>query len=149
MKKGFFPGSFDPFTKGHESIVIKALEVFDALVIGIGVNSQKNYLFSLEKRKNHIKSLFEDKVTVISYENLTVDACRLHKCTHIVRGLRDSNDFEYEKTIAFMNKDLSGLETIFLISNKEYSHLTSSIIRELYNNGSDISDFVTNMNELN
>ena len=149
MKKGFFPGSFDPFTKGHESIVIKALEVFDTLVIGIGVNSQKNYLFSLEKRKNHIKSLFEDRVTVISYENLTVDACRLHNCTHIVRGLRDSNDFEYEKTIAFMNKDLSGLETIFLIANKEYSHLTSSVIRELYNNGSDISDFVTNMNELN
>jgi len=149
MTKCFFPGSFDPFTKGHESIVYKALEIFDQVVVGIGVNSQKNYLFSLEKRTNHIRSLFKNRVTVVSYDGLTIHACQNNNCTHIIRGLRDSKDFEYEKTIAFMNKDLSNLETLFFIADKEFSNLTSSILRELYNNGADISDYVTNLNKLN
>ena len=149
MKRVFFPGSFDPFTKGHESIVLKAFDLFDEIIIGIGVNSKKKSMFPLEKRINHIESLFENKVKVISYNSLTINACKDHECTHILRGLRDANDFEYEKTIALMNTQLSGLETIFMLSDNKYSFLASSIIRELYMNGSDISKFVTNAHKLN
>ena len=149
MKRVFFPGSFDPFTKGHESLVLKALDLFDEIIIGIGVNSTKKSMFPLEKRINHIESLFENKVKVISYDSLTINACKNHECTHLLRGLRDANDFEYEKTIALMNNKLSGLETIFMLSDNKYSFLASSIIRELHMNGSDISKFVTNAHKLN
>ncbi|MFM7668329.1 MAG: pantetheine-phosphate adenylyltransferase [Bacteroidota bacterium] len=144
MKVGVFPGSFDPFTKGHESVVQSALNLFDEVVIAIGVNTKKTAFFSVDKRKKHIESLFENRVRVIDYQGLTVDLCKKFEAPVIIRGLRDSKDFEYEKSIAFMNRDLAGIETIFLLTNIEFSHINSSIIREIYANGGDISSFVTN-----
>jgi pantetheine-phosphate adenylyltransferase len=144
MKIGIFPGSFDPFTKGHESIVMKALEVFDEIVIAIGVNSKKQSFFSLEKRKNHIESLFDDRVRVISFEGLTVDLCKKMNCKHLVRGLRDVKDFEYERSIAQMNRTLYPIETIFFLTDIEFSSINASIVREIAINGGDITPFVTN-----
>ena len=144
MKVAVFPGSFDPFTKGHESVVQTALNFFDEVVVAIGVNTKKNSFFSVEKRKMHIQSLFDDRVQVVDYQGLTVDLCKGFESAVIVRGLRDNKDFEYEKSIAFMNRDLSGIETIFLLTDIRFSHINSSIIREVYSNGGDISTFVTN-----
>jgi pantetheine-phosphate adenylyltransferase len=144
MKIGVFPGSFDPFTKGHESVVHSALNLFDEVVIAIGVNTKKSSYFSLEKRKKHIESLFLDKVKVIDYQGLTVDFCKRNHSKVIIRGLRDTKDFEYEKSIALMNRDLAGIETLFLLTDIKYSHVNSSIIREVFANGGDISSFVTN-----
>jgi pantetheine-phosphate adenylyltransferase len=145
MKKGLFPGSFDPFTKGHEAIVFKALNIFDEIYIGIGINSSKKYLFDIEKRIIHIKELFKKypNVQVGTYQKLTVDYCKEIKASHIIRGLRNSSDFEYEKTIAHMNTAISGIETVFFLSDEKHSALNSSIIREMYNNEADISPFVT------
>ncbi len=145
MKKGLFPGSFDPFTKGHEAIVVKAINLFDEIYIGIGINSSKKYLFDIEKRIIHIKELFKKypNVQVGTYQKLTVDYCKEIDASHIIRGLRNSSDFEYEKTIAHMNNAISGIETIFFLSDEKHSALNSSIIREMYNNKADISPFVT------
>ena len=151
MKRvGLFPGSFDPFTKGHEAIAWKALELFDELIIGIGINSRKQYLFDLEKRKHHIQSLFfgERRISIQVYQELTVTFCQKIGASHIIRGLRDSKDFQYEKSIAHMNFQLVGIETVFLLTNQEYSAVNSSIIREIHLNGSDISSFVTSPNLL-
>jgi pantetheine-phosphate adenylyltransferase len=144
MKIGIFPGSFDPFTKGHESIVMKALEVFDEIIIAIGVNSKKQSFFSLEKRKNHIESLFDNRVQVISFEGLTVDLCKKMNCKHLVRGLRDVKDFEYERSIAQMNRALYPIETIFFLTDIEFSSINASIVREIAINGGDVTPFVTN-----
>jgi len=145
MKKGLFPGSFDPFTKGHEAIVLKAIHLFDEIYIGIGINSTKKYLFDTEKRIKHIKELFKSypNVKVGTYQKLTVDYCKEIDASHIIRGLRNSSDFEYEKTIAHMNTAISGIETVFFLSDEKHSALNSSIIREMYNNEADISPFVT------
>jgi pantetheine-phosphate adenylyltransferase len=145
MKKGLFPGSFDPFTKGHEAIVLKAIHLFDEIYIGIGINSNKKYLFDTENRIKHIKELFKNysNVQVGTYQKLTVDYCKEIKASHIIRGLRNSSDFEYEKTIAHMNTAISGIETVFFLSDEKHSALNSSIIREMYNNEADISPFVT------
>ena len=145
MKKGLFPGSFDPFTKGHEAIVVKAINLFDEIYIGIGINSTKKYLFDTEKRIKHIKELFKSypNVKVGKYQKLTVDYCKEIDASHIIRGLRNSSDFEYEKTIAHMNNAISGIETVFFLSDEKHSALNSSIIREMYNNKADISPFVT------
>lgn len=151
MKKiGLFPGSFDPFTKGHEAVVRNALNLFDEIIIAIGVNSSKNYLFELEKRKNHIRSLFENesRLRIETYSSLTVDFCKEIGATHIVRGLRDSKDFEYERSIAHMNTTLSGIETVFLLTNQEYAAINATIVREIFKNNGDISLFVTNANLL-
>lgn len=145
MKKGLFPGSFDPFTKGHEAIVLKAIHLFDKIYIGIGINSSKKYLFDIEKRTIHIKELFKKypNVQVGTYQKLTVDYCKEIDASHIIRGLRNSSDFEYEKTIAHMNNAISGIETVFFLSDEKHSALNSSIIREMYTNKVDISPFVT------
>lgn len=145
-KIGLFPGSFDPFTKGHEGVVRKSLLLFDEIVIGIGVNSTKTYLFSLEQRIAHIESLFKDapQVRVAPFQKLTVDFCKELGASHIIRGLRDSKDFEYEKSIAHMNGVISGVETLFFLTDQEYSAINSSIVRELYKNGGNIDPFVTN-----
>ena len=145
MKKGLFPGSFDPFTKGHEAIVFKALNLFDEIFIGIGINSTKKYLFDTENRIKHIKELFKKypNVKVGTYQKLTVEYCKEIKASHIIRGLRNSSDFEYEKTIAHMNNAISGIETVFFLSDEKHSSINSSIIREMYNNKADISPFVT------
>jgi pantetheine-phosphate adenylyltransferase len=145
MKKGLFPGSFDPFTKGHEAIVLKAINLFDEIIIGIGINSNKKYLFDTEKRIIHIKELFKNYPTVKvgTYQKLTVEYCKEIGANNIIRGLRNSTDFEYEKSIAHINTAISGLETVFFLTDEKYSSLNSSIIRDLYLNKVDISLFVT------
>lgn len=143
---GLFPGSFDPFTKGHEGIVQKSLDLFDEVIIGIGVNASKTYLFDLQKRIDHIQSLFKDykNVKVLFYNSLTTDFCKEVGATHIIRGLRDTNDFEYEKSIAHVNQTISGIETVFFITDQHYASVSATIIREIYKNKGDISLFVTN-----
>lgn len=144
-KKGLFPGSFDPFTKGHEAVVLKSLTIFDEVIIGIGINSRKNYLFELDKRIQHIESLFIDypQIQVKTYQKLTVDFCSEITASHIIRGLRDSKDFEYEKSIAHMNQAISGIETVFFLTSQEHGAINSSIIREMHLNNADIRPFVT------
>jgi pantetheine-phosphate adenylyltransferase len=145
MKRCLFPGSFDPFTKGHEAIVHKALGLFDEVIIGIGVNSKKHSLFSSDKKVAHIQSLFKEfsNIKVQTFQKLTVEFCKDIHASHIVRGLRDGKDFEYERTIAHMNHSISSIETVFFLTNQEHSAINSSIIREMFLNGADISPFVT------
>jgi len=145
QKKGLFPGSFDPFTKGHEVVIKKALNLFDQVVIGIGINSTKNYLFDTEKRLAHIRALFEgqSQVKVATYNELTVDFCRKIDAQFIIRGLRDSKDYEYERSIAHMNQALSNIETVIFLTNPEYSAISSSIIREIHRNDAPIDKFVS------
>ena len=144
-RKGLFPGSFDPFTKGHEGVVLKSLSIFDEVIIGIGINSRKTYLFDIQKRIDHISSLFIQfpQIRVQTYQKLTVDFCKDINASHIIRGLRDSKDFEYEKSIAHMNQAISGIETVFFLTSQEHGAINSSIIREMYLNQADISPFVT------
>ncbi len=146
MKRCLFPGSFDPFTKGHEAIVHQALSLFDEVVIGVGINSKKQGLFSTENKIAHIQSLFVSnlQVKVQSFQKLTVEFCKEIGATHIVRGLRDAKDFEYERSIGHMNHAISGIDTVFFLTAQAHSAINSSIIREMYQNGADISPFVTN-----
>lgn len=150
MRKAVFPGSFDPYTKGHEDVVTKALEVFDEVIIAIGVNESKKYFFPLEERLAHIQSIYsnEPKVKVVSFTGLTIDLCRKHQAKHIVRGIRNTGDFDYENKIALMNKELSGIETVCFFTSPEVMAINSSIIRELMKNGANIESFVTNMEKL-
>lgn len=150
MKKiALFPGSFDPFTKGHEDVVNKSLELFDEVVIGVGFNSSKKYFFDLDKRVKHIESLFENKkIKVLTYQKLTVDFCKDINANFIVRGLRDNKDFEYEKSIAHMNTEISNIQTIFLLTAQNYGAINSSIVREIFKNKGNIDSFVTNPNLL-
>lgn len=145
-KIGVFPGSFDPFTKGHEAVIRKSLSVFDKIIVAVGVNSSKKYMFTLEKRMLHINDLFknEDRVEVQSFQKLTVEFCKDVGASHIVRGLRDSKDFQYEKSIAHMNFDIAGIDTVFLLTEQKYSAINSSIIREIHKNNGPIEPFVTN-----
>ena len=150
MIKGVFPGSFDPFTKGHEVIVKKALPLFEHLYIAIGQNSKKNALFEIDKRIKHIQSIYNGvtNIEVITYSGLTSSLCADLDVSHIIRGLRNSIDFEYEKSIAQMNHSLSGIETLFLLPDEQNQALNSSIVREIFMNGGDISKFVTSANLL-
>ena len=147
MKKkiGLFPGSFDPFTKGHEVVVHKSLQLFDEIVIGVGTNTSKSYTFALEKRVAHIRALFADesRVTVATFQSRTVDYCKEIGAQFIVRGLRDSKDFQYEKSIAHMNFDISGIDTVFFLTEQRYSAINSTIIREIHKNNGPIDSFVT------
>jgi pantetheine-phosphate adenylyltransferase len=115
------------------------------VIIGIGINSKKQGLFSIEKKVTHISALFEGlaNIKVLTFQKLTVEFCKEIQASHIVRGLRDGKDFEYERTIAHMNHSISGIETVFFLTNQEHSAINSSIIREMYLNGADISPFVT------
>lgn len=144
-KTGLFPGSFDPFTKGHEAVVRKSLDLFDKVIIGVGINSKKQYLFDLDKRIAHIEKLFEDesRIEVKQFQMLTVNFCKEIGADFIIRGLRDSKDFQYEKSIAHMNFSISNIETVFFLTNQEYSAINSSIIREIYSNDGPIDAFVT------
>ena len=139
-----FPGSFDPYTIGHYSIVERALPLFDKIVIAIGVNRNKQSLMSEEKRVEAIRSLYEsnDKVEVISYDGLTVDAAKKYGARFLLRGVRQVADFEYERNLAEVNRNISGLETILLYTLPEYAHISSSIVRELASYGKDVTNLL-------
>ena len=140
-----FPGSFDPFTKGHEAIVQKALPLFDEIIIANGRNSDKKYFFTLEERINPIKAVFGDqpKIKVVSFEGLTVNFCKENNSNFIVRGLRDVKDFEYEKSIAIMNNKVEeSVETIFFMTNTEFLAINSVIVRDILRNNGDVSQFL-------
>jgi pantetheine-phosphate adenylyltransferase len=142
-----FPGSFDPFTVGHQNIVLRAMLMFDEIIVAIGENSQKNYMLSLEKRKAIIADAFKgvEQVKVESYSGLTVDYCNAEEAKFILRGLRNSRDLDFEQPIAQMNKKLDdSIETVFLVNAPEFSAINSSIVREIYLNGGDVSDFLPN-----
>ena len=149
-KIGVFPGSFDPFTKGHEVIVNKGIDLFDEIVIGIGVNSAKNYMYNIDNRIKHISSLFESNpnIKVEAFRSLTVDFCKEIGANTIIRGLRDAKDFQYEKSIAHMNKEIAGIETVFFLTDQKYAAINSSIVREIHKNGGPIDAFVTNQDTL-
>lgn len=145
MRKALFPGSFDPFTLGHESIVRRALPIFDHIVIGIGSNSTKSNLFSLEQRVQWIKTVFADepRVEIAHYTGLTVDFAKVSGCHYILRGLRNSMDYQFESSIAQMNEALNpSITTVFINCEAQYAAINATIVREIFKNGGDISRFV-------
>lgn len=144
-KIAVFPGSFDPFTIGHESIVLRALPMFDKIIIMIGYNTNKQSFFKLSKRLQWIQRVFagEPKIVVREHEGLTVDFCRKVGASYILRGLRTSSDFEYERAIAQMNKKLyPAIETVFLLTMPEHTPINSSIVRDIILHGGDASMFL-------
>ena len=146
MKKAVFPGSFDPITLGHCEIIEKACEIFDQVIISVGNNSDKNYKFSLDQRLKFISNEFKNnpKVYIEKYEGLTVDFCKNKNIKHIVRGLRNPADFEFEKKIALFNSSLENIETIFLLTSPNNAFISSSMVREIMDNGGNFKKFVPN-----
>lgn len=140
-----FPGSFDPLTLGHVNIINRAIGLFDKLVIGIGSNSSKQAMFSMEQRKDWIAEVFknEPKIEVAAYEGLTIDFCRKINAHYILRGIRFVSDFEYERAIADMNHSLAPeIESIFLTSAAEHSSISSTLVRDVIRNGGDAGQFL-------
>lgn len=145
MKKiAFFPGSFDPFTKGHEDIVLRGLTLFDEVIIGIGHNANKARYFTIEKMINWIEETFDEKaVRVVSYNDLTANVAKDMGAEFLIRGLRNTTDFEYENSIAQVNRYLvENLETVFLITAPHLAPISSTIIRDLHRYGTNIDDFL-------
>ena len=145
-----FPGTFDPFTRGHYSVVSRALSMFDEVVIAIGVNALKRPMFTVEERTAMLESLFanEPRVKVMSYSGLTVDVARECGAQFMLRGVRSVIDFEYERSIADVNREISGLETVMLFTEPMYAHISSSVVRELLSYGRDVSSFVPEQMQL-
>lgn len=140
-----FPGSFDPITKGHESVVLRALSMFDKIIIAIGSNSAKNSVFSLKKRIEWIKETFKDydNIEIATFDCLTVDFCKEKGAKYILRGLRNSVDFQYERNIARINQELDDeIETIFLLTKPDDAAISSSLVREILNFNGDVSKFI-------
>ncbi len=147
-----FPGSFDPITKGHEDLIKRVLPLFDKIIVAIGVNAEKKYMFTLEERKKWINQTFhfEDKVEVAHYEGLTVAFCRQVGASFIIRGLRNAEDFQFEKSISQMNRELAPeVDSLFLVTNPQYAAYSSSIVRDIHRNGGDVSKFLPNAVQLN
>ena len=144
MKKAVFPGSFDPLTLGHCDIINKSLDLFDEIIIAIGENSDKQNMFSIDKRKKFINDEFKghEKLKILTYDGLTVSFCKKIDANFIVRGLRNPADFEFEKTIAQTNKKLTGIETVFFLTSPETAYISSSIVREIINNKGDYTKLV-------
>lgn len=144
MKRAIFPGSFDPITKGHYDIIERGMTLFDEVIVAIGVNSAKKYMFSLEDRVKFIENAFkgESKIKVITYKGLTVDFCKKIDVKFILRGLRNPADFEFEKAIAHTNRDLAPIETVFLLTAASTSYISSSIVREVIKYNGDYTKLV-------
>ena len=144
MRRAVFPGSFDPITLGHYDIIERGLTLFDEVILAIGVNSEKKYMFSLEDRKKFIEEAFKDepKIKVMTYKGLTVDFCREQNADFILRGLRNPADFEFEKAIAHTNRKMSEIETVFLLTSSGKSYISSSIVRDVIRHGGNVSGLV-------
>ncbi|MBZ0328535.1 MAG: pantetheine-phosphate adenylyltransferase [Altibacter sp.] len=144
MKRAVFPGSFDPITLGHLDIIERAIPLFDEIIIAIGVNADKKYLWSLEDRKRFIETTFasEKTIKVKTYSGLTVDFCKAVSASFILRGLRNTADFNYEQSIAQTNSSLAGVESVFMMCSPKYSNISSSIVRDVFRNDGDISALV-------
>ena len=139
-----FPGTFDPFTLGHQSLVKRVLTCADTVVIAIGINEKKQTYYTLEQRVSAIRALYteEPRVKVITYSGLTVDVAQQERASFILRGVRSVIDFEYEKAIADVNRQLTGIETLLLFTEPAYAHISSSVVRELLHFGKDVSAFL-------
>ena len=145
MKTAVFAGSFDPITRGHEDIVLQALPLFDEIIVAIGVNIDKKYAFPLEERIKWIENTFAEypKVKVVSYQGLTVDLCKKMNAQFIIRGLRNTTDFEYESIIAEANKKLNPeVETVFFLANPTLRCVSSTVVRDLIKNSADLTGFI-------
>tara|TARA_B100001057_G_scaffold399028_1_gene409818 strand:+ start:6726 stop:7178 length:453 start_codon:yes stop_codon:yes gene_type:complete len=144
MKKAVFPGSFDPITIGHIDIVNRSMKIFDEIIIAIGDNVNKKYMFSKEKRVELVEQTFSDndKIKVESYKGLTVDFCKKNNTEFMIRGLRNPADFEFEKSIALTNRGMTGIETVFFLTSPKNSFVSSSIVRELIRNNGDYKLFI-------
>jgi pantetheine-phosphate adenylyltransferase len=144
-KVAIFPGSFDPFTKGHEDIVLRSMTLFDRIIVAIGYNSTKKRYFEIDTMINKIRECFHayPSIEVDKYTELTATYANKHGANFLLRGLRNTTDFEYENSIAMINKDLyNGLETVFLITSPKYAFISSSIVREVYSLGGDVSKYI-------
>ena len=139
MRKAVFPGSFDPVTLGHLDIINRGLPLFDEIIVAIGVNADKKYMFTLEERKKFLEETFKDvsNIKIIDYTGLTIDLCEKMDAAFILRGLRNPADFEFEKAIAHTNRKLSKIETVFLLTAANTSYISSSIVRDVIRNGGD------------
>ncbi len=144
MKRAVFPGSFDPITLGHVDVIMRAMPLFDEIIIAIGVNSAKKYHWSLDERFRFIEDSFKDhpKIKVMTFRGLTADFCRSVDAQFIVRGLRNAADFSYEQTIAQANDKVNGMDSVFLMCSPEYSHISSSVVRDIVRNGGNIESLV-------
>ncbi|MFP2997712.1 pantetheine-phosphate adenylyltransferase [Spongiivirga sp. MCCC 1A20706] len=144
MRRAIFPGSFDPLTLGHYDIIKRGVQLFDEVVVAIGINANKKYMFSLEERKQFIEDAFKNspKVKVVTYQGLTVDFCKEIDAQFILRGLRNPADFEFEKAIAHTNRKLSKIETVFLLTAAKTSFISSSIVRDVIRNNGDYTILV-------
>lgn len=143
-KTAIFPGSFDPFTKGHHDIVLRGLSFFDKIIIAIGYNSQKKRYFDVDKMLLHVQETFYNynNIEVIVYNELTASLAKRLDANYILRGLRNTTDFEYENSISQINRHLNGVETVFLITSPELAHISSTIIREVHKYGGNVNEFL-------
>jgi len=145
MRIAVFPGSFDPITIGHVDLVKRALPLFDKIIVAVGINSSKKYLFTLEQRMQWLHDVFDQfpSVEVDQFENLTAHYCKRIGARYLLRGLRNASDFDYEKTISQLNHIVGdGIETVFLIAQPEYTHISSTIVREIIVGGADATPFI-------